>query len=297
MGTSSRKSSHRARTQKLHSFPLTVLVPLSGTRRRYFFIQAIRMEASRHPLFVLQNERRKPNMRSWNIFTQRNKSPPPSMRHQNRLRYSPAKYELLRNFLKVKWCGGTFLLFKYDSRQCGAHAFPIRSFGAKRPNAGPPIHPVSTTDQVSGNVKQASKPWQIQQIFQKPLLSKQQLRHHNELIKQTAKKNAQGLNREKRTQLIITFSCVCVTRLQLRRLDKAICPLGKCVQSLLTVQRNTIRQWCWFVGNLMSARSLHEAVRVGPTSLTAAITPYEPVSAQTSISGPLGAVGRLWCSV
>lgn len=205
----------------------------------------------------------------------------------------------------MSWSGtfskssGAVGLFCYLSTTLSSVAHMRFQLGASEPNSPTwaPIHPVSTTDQVSGNVKQASKPWQIQQIFQKPLLSKQQLRHHNELIKQTARKNAQSLNREKRMQLIITFVCVCVTHLQLRRLDKAICPLGKCVQSLLTVQRNTIRQWCWFVGNLMSAHSLHEAVRVGPTSLTAAITPYEPVSAQTSISGPLGAVGRLWCSV
>lgn len=43
----------------------------------------------------------------------------------------------------------------------------------------------------------------------------------------------------------------------------------------------------------MRVHGLHEAARVGSTSLIAAVTPYESVSAQTSISGPLGAVGGL----
>lgn len=36
----------------------------------------------------------------------------------------------------------------------------------------------------------------------------------------------------------------------------------------------------------MRMHGLHKALRVGSTSLAAAITPYEPVSAQTSISWP-----------
>lgn len=43
----------------------------------------------------------------------------------------------------------------------------------------------------------------------------------------------------------------------------------------------------------MRMHGLHEALRVGSTSLAAAITPREPVSAQTSISGPQRAVGGL----
>lgn len=87
------------------------------------------------------------------------------MRHQNQLRYSPAKYELVRNFLKVKWCGGTFLLFKYNIQQCGAHAFPIRR---SEPTARVGPHsPFSTIDQVSGNVNQASKPMTETEDFSK----------------------------------------------------------------------------------------------------------------------------------